>query len=186
MNGRLNQIREMQQEESRTKRENDVVLHGIPQNSTTEEPIEILALLEKVFNYPLTARGVFACSRLRSKDPDAQPLLIKFSTWDEKAKFMDHAEKNPIFASSFGGPKWKKIFVNEHLTKKAADLFRAALKLRDAGVAKVWTKRGHVFMKRRALGAHSIEVISKMQIERMKRVTGSFERSNELYDINVQ
>lgn len=176
----INNIRDDQQEESRVKRENDVVMHGIPFNGTIEPPTQFLEVLSKAFEYPLTHTNVYSISRLRSRDMSNMPVLLKFYEYDEKDKFLQHAEQKPIFASQFGGPRWKKIFVNEHLTKKAADLFRLCLKLRDTGLAKVWTKRGRVYLKRRALGAKSMEIFDKSQIDMVKKVTGSIERSKEL------
>lgn len=182
---RIKAIKEDQQEESRLRREKDVVLHGIPINDTHEQPMEMIAILERAFNYSLLKPGgVYACSRLRSRD-DNTPLLVKFESYDQKEKFMKHCEEKPVYANSFGGPRWKKVFVNEHLTKKNADLFRSAIRLRDAGIAKVWTNRGRVYMKRRALGARSVEIEAPDQIEKMKRVTGSFGMSDELADIRI-
>lgn len=144
----------------RHQRNNTLILYGIPEGGYAEKSTEgadintvstesHVSVQETVANVLIDAdsqlsdlissQTIVAAYRIKKGSSDThRPVLIKFST--QKAR-------NSIFSARKELRK-KNIFISEHLTKTAFDLFYKARQLRkQKTIHDTWTRNGQVFIK---------------------------------------
>jgi hypothetical protein len=69
-----------------------------------------------------------------------RPIIVRFANW--KMRDMVLRSKNQLNEGS------QRVFISEHLTKSASQLFFEARKmLKEKKIAGTWTRNGHVMIK---------------------------------------
>lgn len=135
----------------------DLFLRGVPQVETDDDDLLsiVQSILQKIDCFATTTLCAVQRIGLEVEGKnDHRPILLKFSSSEEKYKVLAAKKKKTIKCSeiiSENGPigsDKQLIFLDEHLTRATTDLFYAARQLRKHGLVKyAWIKRGKVMVK---------------------------------------
>lgn len=135
---KLADIYRMADEQEQYSRRNCVVLHGyrsVPETDYDKFETHMLETLNNCLNLdkPLTPHDVDTSHKLRSKNNEKPPIIIKFVRRSVKAKV--YAAKRRLKGSG--------LTITESLTKRRLDLLNVA---KDAfGFKRVWTYEGRIY-----------------------------------------
>lgn len=143
-------------------RSDNIIIRGIPERSAAErasdapslsdnkptlrdshESVEATALdfFNTTLGVRVTAQDVSIAHRIKAGPKDKiRPIIVRFS--NRKTRLAVLRAKKVLKDSS------EKVFISEHLTKSASDLFFNARKLlREKKIFGTWTQNGQVFVR---------------------------------------
>ena len=141
-------------------RSDNLIVRGLPEQSSAErasasggthtvshlgsvQSVEstFIAFCKDSLNVVVQPSDISIAHRLKAGPKDSvRPTLVRFTT--RKARNEVYGAKRMLKGSA------KTIFISEHLTKSAAELFYMARKLlRERKIHATWTQNGQVFVK---------------------------------------
>lgn len=127
-------------------RRNNLLFMNVPEVKG-ELPLQTAHRISDVMSLNLTSRDIDACHRLPGPPNIPRPFLIKFLRRHQKTESLITAKKGRYRQDAFGGDKGTPVYVNEHLTRPTAQLFRETSKLKELGY-RVETRDCAVFVKK--------------------------------------
>jgi hypothetical protein len=114
--------------------------HATLDNHTSVEST-VIAFVKDSLGIDLLPRDVSIAHRIKAGPKDlARPIVVRFTS--RKVRNLVYSSKKKLKDCGH------RVFISEHLTKAASDLFFEARKLvRDKRLSAAWTQNGQIFVK---------------------------------------
>ena len=120
------QLRTMYSQLQQYTMKEDVIINGVPNDSNGESMNDLAEKISKATGLKFQPWEVKAALRLPNvKTPNAQPIIMRFHTYELKERVIKVFREKEPKASIFRGPP-ERIYYNEHNTKEVTILKRKA------------------------------------------------------------
>jgi hypothetical protein len=147
----------------RYSRRDNIIITGLPEDSFAERatrpasgnlaaPSEshasvestVLEFIQSTLGVDIAARDIAIAHRLRAgKNDQTRPIIVRFNNFRSRNLVIGARKKLKDDSHTKG-----KVFISEHLTKLAAELFFDARRMvREKKVFGAWTHNGEIFVK---------------------------------------
>jgi len=158
-------INRLEELETYSKLDN-LIIHGLPESSYAERASggspndmasrasadvletekSVVSLCAEKLHLPITSSDISSAHRLRKGPRDTvRPVVVRFTS--RKARDSVYYGKRALRTEG----STNKIYISEHLTKKASEIFFEARKMvRDKKITASWSSKGMIFVKRSA------------------------------------